>query len=189
MTLVKDEGGRVPLKLPQTGSLLYLSVLDYPAQWRIAAPSRAILPALRERWPDTDAVEISDAATPNELALVRAMATRYDAIVAGIYVRASSGSGRLDLAPSVVRVLQDIARASVKRNQPLIAVFFGSPYVPLAIPELPAMIETYDFSDYAELSAVRAITGEIPIGGKLPIALPGMFPVGHGLTRPASSSQ
>ncbi len=189
VTLVKDEGGRVPLKLPQTGSLLYLSVLDYPAQWRIAAPSRAILPALRERWPDTDAVEISDAATPNELALVRAMATRYDAIVAGIYVRASSGSGRLDLAPSVVRVLQDIARASVKRNQPLIAVFFGSPYVPLAIPELPAMIETYDFSDYAELSAVRAITGEIPIGGKLPIALPGMFPVGHGLTRPASSSQ
>jgi hypothetical protein len=30
---------------------------------------------------------------------------------------------------------------------------------------------------------VRAIAGEIPIGGKLPIALPGFFPLGHGLSR------
>jgi len=30
---------------------------------------------------------------------------------------------------------------------------------------------------------VKAIAGEIPIGGKLPISLPGMFPIGHGLTR------
>jgi len=27
-----------------------------------------------------------------------------------------------------------------------------------------------------------------PIGGKLPIALPGFFPVGHGLERPAKSA-
>ena len=47
------------------------------------------------------------------------------------------------------------------------------------------MLLTYDFSDVAEESAVRAIAGEIPIGGKLPIALPGMFPVGHGLRRAA----
>lgn len=70
-----------------------------------------------------------------------------------------------------------------RRSQPFVAVFFGNPYVPLNVPELPAMIETYDLSDTAELSAARAIAGEIAIGGKLPIALPGMFPVGHGLTR------
>jgi hypothetical protein len=33
--------------------------------------------------------------------------------------------------------------------------------------------------------AVQA--GDIPIGGKLPISLPGQFPVGHGLTRPGKS--
>jgi hypothetical protein len=36
----------------------------------------------------------------------------------------------------------------------------------------------------AEESAVRAIAGEIAIRGTLPIALPGMLPLGHGLTRP-----
>jgi beta-N-acetylhexosaminidase len=187
VTLIKDERSHVPLALAPSASVLYLSVLDYPAQWRIAAPSRTLIPALRERWPDLQAVEISDVSTPNELALVRTLANRYDAIVAGIFVRASSGSGRLDLAPSVVRLLQDLARVSARRNQPFVSVFFGSPYVPMSVPELPAMLATFDFSDYAELSAARAIAGEIAISGKLPIALPGMFPVGHGLTRTAAA--
>jgi beta-N-acetylhexosaminidase len=187
VTLIKDERSHVPLALAPSASVLYLSVLDYPAQWRIAAPSRTLIPALRERWPDLQAVEISDVSTPNELALVRTLANRYDAIVAGIFVRASSGSGRLDLAPSVVRLLQELARVSARRNQPFVAVFFGSPYVPMSVPELPAMLATFDFSDYAELSAARAIAGEIAISGKLPIALPGMFPVGHGLTRTAAA--
>ena len=63
-------------------------------------------------------------------------------------------------------------------------MFFGNPYTPMFVPEIPAMLLTYDFSDYAEDSAVSAIAGEIAIGGKLPITLPGLFPLGHGLTRP-----
>jgi len=186
ITLIKDERNSVPLKLAPTGSVLYLSVLDHPGQWRIAAPSRTMIPALRARWRDTEAVEISDQTTASELALVRTMANRYDAIVTGVYVRASSGSGRLDLSSPAVRLLQDLSRASARKGQPFVTVFFGNPYVPLNVPELPAMLETYDFSDYAELSAVKAIAGEIPISGKLPITLPGLFPVGHGLVRPAT---
>jgi hypothetical protein len=34
-----------------------------------------------------------------------------------------------------------------------------------------------------ETAAVRALAGEIAIGGKLPITLPDMYPFGHGLTR------
>jgi hypothetical protein len=115
------------------------------------------------------------------------MADNYDVIVAGVFVRVSSASGRLDLAPPVVKLLQDVARASERRSQPFVAMFFGNPYTPMFAPEIPAMLLTYDFSDYAEESAVKAIAGEIAIGGKLPIALPGLFPVGHGLARPARS--
>jgi beta-N-acetylhexosaminidase len=183
ITLIKDARNSVPLPTPRTGSVLYLSVLDYPSGWRIAAPSRAVIPELKARWPNTESVEISDRATPSELELVRAMADNYDAIVAGVFVRASSASGRLDLAPPVVKLLQDVARASERRSQPFVAVFFGNPYTPMFVPEVPAMIMTYDFSDYAETSAVKALAGEIAIGGKLPIALPGLFPLGHGLNR------
>lgn len=185
ITLIKDARNSVPLATPKTGSVLYLSVLDYPSGWRIAAPSRTVIPELKSRWPNTEAVEISDRTTPSELDLVRAMADTYDAIVVGIFVRASSGSGRLDLAPPVVRLLQDLSRGSERRSQPLVAMFFGNPYTPMFVPEIPSMMLTYDFSDYAEESAVRALAGEIAIGGKLPIALPGLFPIGHGLLRAA----
>jgi beta-N-acetylhexosaminidase len=188
ITLIKDERGTIPLKLPASASVLYLSVLEDPRNWRIAAPSRAAIPALRERWRDVQSVEISDVTTPNELALIRAMAARFDAIIAGVFVRAASASGRLDLAPPVVGLLQDLARASARRNQPFVTTFFGNPYVPMSVPDLPAMLLTYDFSDLAETTAVRAVAGEIAIGGKLPITLPGMFPLGHGLTRSAQEA-
>jgi len=183
ITLVKDARNSVPLPTPKTGSVLYLSVLDYPSGWRVAAPSRAVIPELKARWANTEAVEISDRTTPSELELVRSMAANYDAIVAGVFVRASSGSGRLDLAPPVAKLLQDLARVTERRSQPFVAVFFGNPYTPMFVPEVPSMLLTYDFSDYAETTAVKALAGEIAIGGKLPIALPGLFPIGHGLTR------
>ena len=53
------------------------------------------------------------------------------------------------------------------------------------MPEAPAMLLTYDFYDRAEASAVRALAGEAPITGRLPIALPGIAPVGGGLDRAA----
>jgi len=183
LTLIKDTGDRLPLRLPPGASVLYLSVLDYTSGWRIAAPSRTIIPELKKRWPGTEAVEVSDRSTSNELDLVRAMAARYDAVVAGVFVRASSGSGRLDLSPGVVRLLGDLARATTRRGQPMAAVFFGNPYAAASVPDVPAMLLTYDVSDLAEASAVAALAGEAPIVGTLPIALPGMFPVGHGLPR------
>ena len=183
ITLIKDERAMVPLATPRTGSVMYLSVLDYPSGWRIAAPSRTMIPELRARWAATEAFEISDRTTPTELEMVRALAAKFDAVVAGIYVRASSGSGRLDLAPQLEQFLKDIARGTERRKQPFVSVLFGNPYTAMGMPEAPAVMLTYDFSDASERAAIKALAGEMPIGGKLPIALPGMFPIGHGLRR------
>jgi len=183
ITLIKDEHAMVPLTTPRTGSVMYLSVLDYPSGWRIAAPSRTMIPGLKARWAAIEAFEISDRTTPTELEMVRALAAKFDAVVAGIYVRASSGSGRLDLAPQLEQFLKDIARGTERRKQPFVSVLFGNPYTAMGMPEAPAVMLTYDFSDASERAAIKALAGEMAIGGKLPIALPGMFPIGHGLTR------
>ena len=183
ITLIKDERAMVPLPTPRTGSVMYLSVLDYPSGWRIAAPSRTMIPELRARWAATEAFEISDRTTPSELDMVRTLAAKFDAVVAGIYVRASSGSGRLDLAPQLEQFLTDLARSTERRKQPFVSVLFGNPYTAMGIPEAPAVMLTYDFSDASERAAIKALAGEIAIGGRLPIALPGLFPIGHGFTR------
>jgi beta-N-acetylhexosaminidase len=179
ITLIKDERNDVPLKVGRDASVLYLSVLDYPGNWRIAAPSRTFIPELRRRWPNVTSIEVSDRTSPSELELVRAMASRFDAVVASVFVRAASGSGRIDLASPVQALLQSIAR----QKKPFVATFFGNPYVATYMPELPSVLLTYDFYDRAEASAVRAIAGEAPIGGRLPIVLPGVAALGAGLDR------
>ena len=183
MTLVKDARSEVPLKLAKDARVLYLSVLDYPSGWRIAAPSRTFIPELKQRWPNVTAIELSDRSTASEIELVRAMASRYDAVVAGIFVRAASASGRMDLAPALTRLLNDLSRSTAVSKQPFVSVFFGNPYVTTFLPEVPAMLVTYDYYDLAEASAVRALAGERPITGRLPIELPGLAPVGGGISR------
>ena len=185
LTLIRDERGDVPLTLPRSAAILYLSVLDRPSGWGAGAPSRTFLTELRDRWPNVTAVELSDRTSPAELDLVRASADRYDAVVASVFVRTSWSSRRMDLAPGVVQLLRGVARRGARRDQPFAAVFFGSPYAAAALPELPAMLLTYDFHDLAEAAAVRALAGEAAVGGRLPVTLGEGFPVGHGLTRAA----
>ncbi len=208
ITLVEDDHGVVPLTTPRGAAVLYLSILDYPSGWFVAAPGRTLVPELRKRWSNVTAIELSDRSTPAEIDLVRTSASRYDAIIAGIYVRASSASGRMDLSPPLIRLLQDLARISANSSRagavdealrplaeqgaargviPLVSVFFGNPYQATFLPELPAVLLTYDFYDLAEQSAVRALAGEIPIRGHLPIPLPDRYPIGHGLMRDAAA--
>ncbi|HEX3703932.1 MAG TPA: glycoside hydrolase family 3 protein [Vicinamibacterales bacterium] len=184
ITLVKDDRHQVPLTVPHDTPLLYLSIVDYPSGWQIAAPSRTFIPELKQRWPQVTAIELSDHTPLSELDMVRAVAPRYGAIVASVFVRASSGSGRMDLASELVRLLKDLARATEQSGTPLVTTFFGNPYTASFVPELPAILLTYDLYDLPERAAVRAIAGEAAIGGRLPITLSGLFPAGHGLDRP-----
>jgi beta-N-acetylhexosaminidase len=64
-----------------------------------------------------------------------------------------------------------------------VAAFFGSPYAASAVPEVPAILLTYDLYDRAERAAVRAIAGDAKIGGRLPVSLPGLAELGAGLDR------
>ena len=183
ITLVRDAHNDVPLRTPRNGSILYLSVLDYPSGWGIGAPSRIVIPELRDRWEEVTAVELSDQSTPADTELVRRMAGRYDAIVAGIFVRASSFSGRMDLAIPILDLLEELAAEAGDREQPFVGLFFGNPYPAAILPTLPAVLLTYDYRGISEETAVRALAGEIPIRGRLPISLSDDLPRGHHLTR------
>ncbi len=185
VTLLRDESDSVPLQVNRSASVLYLSVLDHVYGWGVTEPSRVFVLELQERWPNVTAVELSDRTPDSEIELVRESATQYDAIVAGVYVRAASLEGRLDLSTSLVSALRGIASAARAAGRPFVAVLFGNPYTVAALDDLPTMLVTYDVHDLAQASAVRAIAGEIAIGGKLPIVLGDALPVGHGLVREA----
>ena len=177
-TLIKDDRNHVPLPTPRSGSILYLSVLDYPSGWGIGSPSRTFIPELEARWSNVTAVELSDRTPLSEIELVRETATRYDAIVAGVFVRTASFSGRMDLSDALVDLLTRLGQDAALTGQPFVTVFFGNPYAATFLTELPAMLLTYDFYDLAETSAARALAGERAVGGRLPVTLDSHFPAG-----------
>ncbi|MBI4478217.1 MAG: hypothetical protein HY654_13670 [Acidobacteria bacterium] len=179
LTLLKDDRNQIPLKAGRDARLLYLSVLDYASGWREGAPSRRFIPELRQRWANVTSIELTDRTTAAELDLVRALSRHADVIVASVFVRIASYSGRMDLSPAQVSLLQFLSR----QDKPFVTVMFGNPYAATFLPDLSTVLLTYETFDGAEAAAVRAIAGEIPITGKLPISLPGMFPFGHGLER------
>jgi beta-N-acetylhexosaminidase len=183
VTLVKDDRHQVPLTIARDAPILYLSVVDYPSGWQIAAPSRTFIPELKKRWPQVTAIEVSDHTSMSDLDVVRALVPRYGAVVASVFVRSTSGSGRLDLAAELVRLLKDLARIADRSTVPLVTVFFGNPYTASFVPELPAMLLTYDFYDQAERAAVRAIAGDAPVSGRLPVTLSPQLRAGFGLDR------
>jgi beta-N-acetylhexosaminidase len=159
--------------------VLYLSVIDYASGWREGAPSRTFLPELKKRWPGVTGLELSDRMTADQADLVRSLARRADVIIVSVFVRIASYSGRMDLSERQVALLGELASL----NKPYIAVLFGNPYTATFLTKLPAVLLTYEAFDGIELAAVRALAGDAPISGKLPITLPGSFPIGHGLTR------
>ena len=183
MTLLSDSRGDIPFRLSRDATILYLSVLDRPSGWRIGAPSRTFIAELRDRWPNVTAVELSDQTSRQAIDLLRSTSGQFDAIVASVFVRTTPRDGGMDLAPSLVSLLERLGGMTEVRHQPFAVVLFGSPYTALALPSVPALLLTYDFYDRAERNAVRALAGESRIGGRLPVSLPEMFPRGHGLDR------
>jgi beta-N-acetylhexosaminidase len=128
-------------------------------------------------------VELTERSTMNEVELVRAMAPRYDAVVASVFVRAASGSGRMDLPANMQALLRALARQTEQSRKPFVTVLFGNP----VHRDVPAG-RAGDASDLRFLRSRRAIRrqgagGEAPITGKLPIALPGVADRGAGLQR------
>jgi beta-N-acetylhexosaminidase len=60
----------------------------------------------------------------------------------------------------------------------------GNPYMLRTFPGVSAYVALYSTVPPAEVSAVKALFGEISISGKLPVSIPGLAKIGDGLALP-----
>ncbi len=70
---------------------------------------------------------------------------------------------------------------------PMVVAAMGSPYVLGNFPNAAASLTTFSPTPPSEISAVKALFGEIPIGGRLPVTIPGFAQYGDGIQLPARS--
>jgi beta-N-acetylhexosaminidase len=177
ITLVRDDRHVLPLRPSPDLRVAQINILDSRAGWREGPVGRVVTDELPKRFPRAITVQIDDQSTASEFDVVRELAQVSDALVVNAYVRVAAYKGSIDLTRDEMALI----RSLVAMNKPLVFVDYGSPFVLTHLPELPSYIVTYDTTPLAEMAAVRAITGEIPFQGKLPVNLPGLYAIGHGL--------
>jgi beta-N-acetylhexosaminidase len=61
----------------------------------------------------------------------------------------------------------------------------GNPYLASDFPKIENYVCTFSNASVSEVAAVKALFGEIPIGGHLPVTIPNIAQRGAGLERPA----
>jgi len=70
-----------------------------------------------------------------------------------------------------------------------IVVTMGSPYLATDFPGIQNYMCAFSSSGVSEVSAVRALFGEIPIHGRLPVTIPNVAQRGSGIDRPVARAQ
>ncbi|MEV7418251.1 glycoside hydrolase family 3 N-terminal domain-containing protein [Streptomyces sp. NPDC089919] len=75
-----------------------------------------------------------------------------------------------------------LVQALVDTGVPVVALAVRNPYDVAALPECAASLASYAWTDVELRAAARVLAGEVRPAGRLPVPVPGRYPLGHGLT-------
>ncbi|HXF04022.1 MAG TPA: glycoside hydrolase family 3 N-terminal domain-containing protein [Blastocatellia bacterium] len=177
LTLLRDSRQLIPLADAKNKRILHLAVV---AEENRSAAGRTLTAELEKRAPRTE-MFVVDARTGNEeIQMLLDRVARFDVIIMSLFVRPQSYRGSIALPPPGDRLL----RALLANNLPLIVVSFGNPYFLLTYPDIGTYLLAwgdYRLSVPSQRAVARALLGEAPITGKLPVTFPGLYPRGFGI--------
>ena len=203
VTLVRDNGQVLPVVAQPRGTsqpvLAYSS--DVQVRNRLLAViftddmrsenGRVFERQLRMRLPDANIVYVDNrTATAFGPRLLQA-AEQADKIVAAVYVIPSAGrktngnsSGSIGLSEGSGGLLSGLLNQSGSKTMVLA---MGNPYVASDFPDIQNYLCTFSNSTVSEMSAVKALFGEITIRGRLPVTIPNIAQRGAGIDRAATA--
>jgi len=174
VTLLRDTARLVPLNATRPMRALLLIVSGdpdpYPGEdferevrWRVDQ-----LEVLRT---DTRFVGVDEMKLPSP--------ENYDVAIAALFVRVSDRKGTVGL-PEDQAALVDRLLATRK---PVAVVCFGNPYLIARFAAAGTWLAAFSTFDVVQRAAARALFGQVPIGGHLPVSVPGVgLKVGDGLS-------
>lgn len=168
ITLVRDDPGLLPIR-PATGTRI-LAVMPQPKDLTPADTSSSVRPglasAIQRHHPD--ATELIPGFDPDdrEISDVVEAASSHDLVVIGT----------LDASPAQARMVE----AVIATGSPTIVVAMRTPYDLASFPEAATYVCSYGILP-PTLDALAAALFGAPMPGRLPVAIPDLYPVGHGM--------
>ena len=177
VTLLRDRRNVLPLDARQFQRVLVVGVSDT----NTPVPTDVLVSALRRHIGSVASHSIDGRTSGDEAAALLAEAARANVVIMPLRVNVRSYQERIDLPDKQERYARLLAQLDV----PVIVVALGSPYIVSAVPEAGAAVVAYGSSDPLQEALAAALVGEIPWRGTLPVTVPGLYPIGYGLQRPA----
>jgi beta-N-acetylhexosaminidase len=121
-------------------------------------------------------------------------ADQADAVVLPLYVvptagKAISAAGTVKNSVELPDATGSLLARILTHAGPKTAVLaMGNPYLAADFPRIENYLCTFSNATVSELSAVKALFGEIPISGRLPVSIPGIAQRGTGIDRPVRAA-
>jgi beta-N-acetylhexosaminidase len=106
-------------------------------------------------------------------------------VVVTAFVSAAAYRGNVALAENLNSFVQKLTESGRR----VVLVSLGNPYLLRDFPGVDAYLTTFSTTSPAETATVKALLGDIPIQGKLPVSIPDVAPLGSGLTTPGREQQ
>jgi beta-glucosidase-like glycosyl hydrolase/CubicO group peptidase (beta-lactamase class C family) len=176
VTLLRDTQHRLPLDGTKPTRALLLAFYADPEPYPAEDLERELRPrfdALTTLRADTRFVKADMLKLPPP--------DSYDVAILALFVRVSDRKENVDVPPEQAALAEQL----FKTGKPVITVGLGSPYLIERFPQAETWLAAFGISDVAQISAARALFGQIPVRGHLPVTIPGVeMKLGFGLELP-----
>jgi beta-N-acetylhexosaminidase len=199
VTLVRDNGKVLPLKSSlknggtAKGALPYTTTEETHNQVVAVLFSddvrtdsgRAFGRELRARIPDAHVIYVDPRIAAGMSDEVLKAVDEAKTVVAAVYVVPTAGKvgNTVAMADATGTLLQQVLDHAAEKTA---VVAMGNPYLAADFPKMENYLCTFSNATVSELSAVKALFGEIAIRGHLPVSIPNVARRGAGIEQVAS---
>jgi beta-N-acetylhexosaminidase len=194
ITLVRDNGKVLPLKSKGTAKtgLPYMTkeethndVLAVLFSDDVRTESgRAFGREFRARIPDARVIYVDPRVAAGMSEEVLKAVDDAQTVIAAVYVIPTAGKigNSVAMADATGTLLQQVLDHAAPKTA---VVAMGNPYLASDFPKVETYMCTFSNATVSEVAAIKALFGEIPIRGHLPVTIPNVAQRGAGLERPA----
>jgi beta-glucosidase-like glycosyl hydrolase/CubicO group peptidase (beta-lactamase class C family) len=178
LTLLRDIPRRLPLDGTKPSRALLVALYADPEP----VPGEDLERELRRRF-DSVITLRADTRFRNAANLKLPPLDSYDLAVLALFVRVSDRKGNVDVPEEQAALAEQLYNS----GKPVVTMGFGSPYLIERFAKAETWLSAFGISDVAQISMARALFGEIPVGGHLPVTIPGIsLNAGFGVAVPAN---
>jgi beta-N-acetylhexosaminidase len=176
ITLLRNDKEMLPLTKDSANKSLFIVI----AADDDAVEGAAFTPEIMRRAPKAKIIRFDPRTTKEEYEKAIADAKNYNSIVLVPFVKRAALKGTVALPDNQTAFVKQILTMN---NKNIGVVAFGSPYLLRQFPEAKTYVVTYAIEEVAQNAAVKALLGEVPFRGKLPVNIPNLYGIGAGIVK------